>query len=95
MDTVENHPSCLLCPLNRECVHFSTAKQQAHLSQAVFARYLNLTVGDVSQLERGTRHPKGAPHEHWMQADFSSWESIDFGQPHSFAYVNGMNNPAT
>ena len=32
---------------------------QAHLSQAAFARYLNLTVGYVSQLERGTKQPKG------------------------------------
>ena len=35
-------------------------REQAHLSQAVFARYLNLTVGYVSQLERGTKQPKGA-----------------------------------
>jgi len=36
-----------------------TIREQAHLSQAVFARYLNLTVGYVSQLERGTKQPKG------------------------------------
>jgi putative transcriptional regulator len=30
------------------------------MSQAVFARYLNLTVGYVSQLERGTKRPTGA-----------------------------------
>ncbi|HWX29866.1 MAG TPA: helix-turn-helix domain-containing protein, partial [Steroidobacteraceae bacterium] len=34
-------------------------REDAHLSQAVFARYLNLTVGYVSQLERGTRRPNG------------------------------------
>jgi putative transcriptional regulator len=34
-------------------------REQAHLSQAVFARYLNLTVGYVSQLERGTKRPSG------------------------------------
>lgn len=28
-------------------------------SQAVFARYLNVTVGIVSQWERGEKHPKG------------------------------------
>lgn len=33
---------------------------RAKLSQAVFARYLNLTVGYVSQLERGTKQPTGA-----------------------------------
>jgi putative transcriptional regulator len=34
-------------------------REQARLSQAVFARYLNLTVGYVSQLERGTKQPAG------------------------------------
>lgn len=34
-------------------------REQAHLSQAAFARYLNLTVGYVSQLERGTKQPRG------------------------------------
>jgi putative transcriptional regulator len=32
----------------------------AHLSQAVFAHFLNLTVGYVSQLERGEKRPTGA-----------------------------------
>jgi len=34
-------------------------REQARLSQAVFARYLNLTVGYVSQLERGAKRPNG------------------------------------
>ncbi len=34
-------------------------RERAHLSQAVFARYLNLTVGYVSQLERGVKQPSG------------------------------------
>jgi putative transcriptional regulator len=34
-------------------------REKAHLSQAVFARYLNLTVGYVSQLERGAKRPSG------------------------------------
>jgi putative transcriptional regulator len=34
-------------------------RENAHLSQAVFARYLNLTVGFVSQLERGAKRPTG------------------------------------
>jgi putative transcriptional regulator len=34
-------------------------REDAHLSQAVFARYLNLTPGYVSQLERGAKHPTG------------------------------------
>ena len=35
-------------------------RERAHLSQAVFAHYLNLTVGYISQLERGTKRPTGA-----------------------------------
>ena len=34
-------------------------REEAHLSQAALARYLNLTVGYVSQLERGTKRAKG------------------------------------
>ena len=34
-------------------------REQAHMSQAAFARILNLTVGYVSQLERGVRKPTG------------------------------------
>jgi putative transcriptional regulator len=35
-------------------------REEANLSQAVFARLLNLTVGYVSQLERGAKRPTGA-----------------------------------
>ena len=35
-------------------------REQAHLSQAAFASYLNLTVGYISQLERGLKEPTGA-----------------------------------
>jgi putative transcriptional regulator len=35
-------------------------RERARMSQAVFARYLNLTVGYVSQLERGAKRPTGA-----------------------------------
>ncbi len=34
-------------------------RERAHMSQAVFARHLNLTVGYVSQLERGAKRPTG------------------------------------
>lgn len=34
-------------------------REEANLSQAVFARYLNVTAGYVSQLERGDKHPTG------------------------------------
>ena len=35
-------------------------RQRARMSQAVFARHLNVTTGYVSQLERGAKHPTGA-----------------------------------
>lgn len=35
-------------------------RARAKMSQAVFARYLNVTTGYVSQLERGTKRPNGA-----------------------------------
>ncbi|MGH6814546.1 MAG: helix-turn-helix domain-containing protein [Hyphomicrobiaceae bacterium] len=35
-------------------------RDRAGVSQAVFARYLNLTVGHVSQLDRGEKRPRGA-----------------------------------
>lgn len=34
-------------------------RERAHLSQAVFARHLNLTVGYISQLERGAKQATG------------------------------------
>ena len=34
-------------------------REEAHMSQAVFARCLNLTVGYVLQLERGAKRPTG------------------------------------
>lgn len=34
-------------------------RERANLSQAAFARYLNLTSGYVSQLERGAKRPSG------------------------------------
>lgn len=37
-----------------------TLRERAKMSQAVFARHLNLTVGYVSQLERGAKRPTGA-----------------------------------
>jgi putative transcriptional regulator len=35
-------------------------RERANMSQAVFAHYLNLTVGYVSQLERGAKQATGA-----------------------------------
>jgi putative transcriptional regulator len=36
-----------------------TVRERAHLSQAALARYLNMTTGYVSQLERGATQAKG------------------------------------
>ena len=41
-------------------VDFWRSRDNAHISQAVFARYLNLTTGYVSQLERGAPLPVDA-----------------------------------
>jgi putative transcriptional regulator len=35
-------------------------RKRAHMSQAVFAHHLNVTMGYVSQLERGAKRPTGA-----------------------------------
>lgn len=37
-----------------------TIRIRERASQAVFARYLNVTTGIVSQWERGEKHPRGA-----------------------------------
>jgi putative transcriptional regulator len=44
-------------PINGEQIR--RLRERANLSQAAFARYLNLTTGYISQLERGTKQPKG------------------------------------
>jgi putative transcriptional regulator len=41
-------------------IQIRAMRERANMSQAVFARYLNLTVGYVSQLERGSKRPTGA-----------------------------------
>jgi putative transcriptional regulator len=43
-----------------EPLQIRTLRQDARMSQAVFARHLNVTAGYVSQLERGTKKPTGA-----------------------------------
>lgn len=35
-------------------------REREHISQAVLANYLNLTVGYISELERGIKQPTGA-----------------------------------
>ncbi|HEY4174696.1 MAG TPA: DNA-binding transcriptional regulator [Rhodopila sp.] len=45
-------------PLSPEEIRALREREGA--SQAVFARYLNVTTGLVSQWERGEKHPRGA-----------------------------------
>ena len=40
-------------------VQIRALRERAKMSQAVFARHLNVTPGYVSQLERGTKRPTG------------------------------------
>lgn len=47
-----------LAPLTGE--EIKELRERAHMSQAVFARCLNLTVGYVSQRERGAKRPTGS-----------------------------------
>ena len=44
-------------PLNG--VDIRRLRERANMSQAAFARSLNLSAGYISQLERGTKQPKG------------------------------------
>jgi len=53
----KHHPS-LIEPITAEEIR--VLREQAHVSQAVFAQYLNLTTGYISQLERGLKRPTGA-----------------------------------
>ena len=51
-------PSRLAAPIS--AAKIKAIREEANLSQAIFARLLNLTVGYVSQLERGAKRPTGA-----------------------------------
>jgi putative transcriptional regulator len=44
-------------PINGDEIR--SLREQANMSQAAFARSLNLSAGYISQLERGTKQPKG------------------------------------
>ena len=47
-----------ISPISAEQIR--AMREHANMSQAVFARHLNLTVGYVSQLERGAKRSTGA-----------------------------------
>jgi putative transcriptional regulator len=51
-------PASVVVPMS--AAKIKALRERANLSQAVFARLLNLTVGYISQLERGAKRPTGA-----------------------------------
>src|SRR5580698_5915470 len=51
---------CLTPVQQLEPGEIRTLRLREGASQAVFARYLNVTTGLVSQWERGEKHPRGA-----------------------------------
>ena len=57
MREVNKAEAATLAPLTGEEIR--ALREQAHMSQAVFAKHLNLTVGYVSQLEREVKRPTG------------------------------------
>jgi putative transcriptional regulator len=51
-------PAPTATPISGEDIR--AIRERARMSQAVFAHYLNVTVGYISQLERGAKRPTGA-----------------------------------
>jgi putative transcriptional regulator len=47
-------------PVPLSAAQIRALRERARMSQAVFARHLNLTPGYVSQLERGAKEPTGS-----------------------------------
>lgn len=52
--------SCLTQVKDLSPRQIAAVRKQSGVSQAVFAKYLNVTVSLVSQWERGEKHPRGA-----------------------------------
>jgi len=57
MRDLDKAEATTLAPLSGEEIR--ALRERANMSQAVFARHLNLTAGYVSQLERGAKRPTG------------------------------------
>ena len=51
---------CLTAVDDLSATDIQTLRKREGISQAVLARCLNLTTGQVSQLERGAKHARGA-----------------------------------
>jgi putative transcriptional regulator len=52
--------TCLTPVMPMSAEEIRALREREAASQAVFARYLNVTPGLVSQWERGEKHPQGA-----------------------------------
>jgi putative transcriptional regulator len=52
--------SCLTGVEQMSAKQIAEVRKRSGVSQAVFASYLNVTPGLVSQWERGEKHPRGA-----------------------------------
>jgi putative transcriptional regulator len=52
--------ACLTPVRSLSAEEIRALREREGASQAVFARYLNVTTGLVSQWERGEKHPQGA-----------------------------------
>ncbi len=52
--------SCLTTVEKLSAQEIAEVRKKAGVSQAVFAKYLNVTVGLVSQWERGEKQPRGS-----------------------------------
>jgi putative transcriptional regulator len=52
--------ACLTPVREMTAAEIDALREQEGVSQAVFARYLNVTTNLVSQWERGEKHPRGA-----------------------------------
>lgn len=58
--TMREYNDLCLAPVKRlSPEEIKTIREKSHVSQAVFARYLNVTTGVISQWERGERSPAG------------------------------------
>jgi putative transcriptional regulator len=57
MRHIDKGQTAEVAPLSPEEIR--AVRDRARMSQAVFARHLNVTTGYVSQLERGAKHPTG------------------------------------
>ncbi len=51
--------SCLTTPANLKPIQIKRIRQSAHVSQPVFARYLNTSESTIQKWESGSKQPSG------------------------------------